>query len=564
MRQRLKQSDIRLFALIVAAMLLLTCVPTAHAAETAGTCGVGVTWSLEGGVLTLSGSGVMNDYGEFAPAPWNDHAESIRAVVVEQGVENVGNFAFFMLDKLTSVTLPDSVRKIGSWAFYGCEALRLLDLGKGVQEIDRSAFERCYALTGVRLPASLQTLRYHAFYRCEGLTSITVPSGVTVMEASVFAYCIGLRSAKVLANLTELPRWTFYGCESLVSVSLTPAITQVGADAYYDCDLLEAPKHDAAEGNVSESNSNTVQTEDGSVTTQNNYTQTDNSIISGQIVTTENADGKNTQVQIDAVLENNAGWQELEQKVEQLPGKTQQVQVDVHLKGDSVVSGEDIGRFSQQDVNLSIHTTQGAVWHIQTGNLKDADLAEEYDLSFVLRPLTNLTEAQQAAVGNAKSYGVKFNRTLDFKVEVELPLGRTLSYRRAVFFAPEKKGFTRMQTVMIDTQGVAHFYLGHVEKDVEYVIGIDVPAKEGDSAGAGDVIIPDSMKGEYPNLVQTADIDYIITGRKSSWGMNIGQVTWILVGVLGGCVIVVGGVMFTMNKRRLKAGYIPQTDHEEE
>ena len=61
-----------------------------------------------------------------------------------------------------------------------------------------------------------------------------------------------------------------------------------------------------------------------------------------------------------------------------------------------------------------------------------------------------------------------------------------------------------------------------------------------------------------------SDIEYIITGRKSSWGMNIWQVTGILVAVLAGCAIAVGVVIFAMNKRRLKAGYIPPMDDEEE
>lgn len=564
MRRSLEKRNIRIFALLMAVVLILLSVPSVQAADASGSCGVGTSWTLEGGVLTVSGSGPMNDYSEYSPAPWSGYADSIRAVVVTQGVTNVGNFAFFALKQLTSVTLPTSVSKIGGWAFYGCERLQLLDLGTGVQEIGRSAFEQCYALTGVRLPASLHTLRYQAFYRCEGLVSITIPAGVTTFEAATFAYCTGLQNAKVLASVNELPRRTFYGCEALVSVSLAPAITEVGVNAYYDCEQLKETKHDAVDGDVSVSNSSTVKTENGSVTTQNSYTQTGSSTITSQTVTTQGTGGTSTQVQIDAVLDSAGGWSELNQTVGQTAPDAGQVQVDVHLKGEPVVSGGDIGSFAGQNVTLSIHTSQGAVWHIETNKISASELSENYDLSFSLRPLTSLSEAQSAAVGSAQSYGVVFNKTLDFKVEVELPLGKTLRRQTAVFFSPESGTFTRMQAVMIDNEGVAHFYLGYVEAGTEYLIGINVPKKDSSGNVINDVIIPSTMQGEYPNFVQMSDIEYIITGRKSSWGMNIWQVTGILVAVLVGCVIAVGAVMFAMNKRRLKAGYIPPMDEEEE
>lgn len=564
MRRSLEKRNIRIFALLMAAALVLLSAPAAHAADASGSCGVGTSWTLSGGVLTVSGSGPMHNYSEYSPAPWSSHADSIRAVVVTQGVTNVGNFAFFALKQLTSVTLPNSVSKIGGWAFYGCERLQLLDLGTGVQEIGRSAFEQCYALTGVRLPDSLHTLRYQAFYRCEGLVSITIPAGVTTFEAATFAYCTGLQNAKVLAAVTELPRRTFYGCEALVTVSLAPAITEVGINAYYDCEQLKETTNDAVEGDVSVSNSSTVKTENGSVTTQNSYTQTGNSTITSQTVTTEDNGGKNTQVQINAVLDNAGGWSELNQAIGQAAANAEKLQVDVHLKGDPVVSGGDIGSFAGENATLSIHTSQGAVWHIETNKLNASELAEDYDLSFHLRPLTSLSEAQSAAVGSAQSYGVTFSRTLDFKVEVELPLGQSLSRQTAVFFSPENGVFTRMQAVMIDNQGNAHFYLGYVEAGTEYLIGINVPAKDSSGNDVNDVIIPGPMQDEYQNFVQMSDIEYIITGRKSSWGMNIWQVTGILVTVLVGCFVAVGGVVFAMNKRRLKAGYIPALDEEEE
>ena len=237
MHQALRKLNSRFVALVLIAMLLITLIPTAAAAES-GSCGDGVTWSLSGGNLTISGSGAMYNYGELNKAPWMAYAESIRCVVVGDGVTKIGSFAFSQLPNLTAVTVADSVQEIGNYAFFECSGLVTLALGNGVKTIGQSAFECCTKLKAVRLPNSLETLRFHAFYQCESLQSITIPASVTTLEATVFAYCTNLCTAVVLANIPELPHWTFYGCRNLQSVTITAKITTVGAEAFYSCSEL--------------------------------------------------------------------------------------------------------------------------------------------------------------------------------------------------------------------------------------------------------------------------------------------------------------------------------------
>ena len=61
-----------------------------------GTCGENLTWTLTyDGVLTISGTGEMTDYPNFADVPWNAYREKILSVVMEPGVTSVGGYAFF-------------------------------------------------------------------------------------------------------------------------------------------------------------------------------------------------------------------------------------------------------------------------------------------------------------------------------------------------------------------------------------------------------------------------------------------------------------------------------------
>lgn len=557
MRQRKLQLHIsRVASLALAVLLLLPALPAALAAEASGSCGEGVTWTLSGGALTVSGSGDMTDYGEFDPAPWAAYGDAVKSVRIENGVGSVGDFAFFQMDSISAVTLAPSVKQVGQFAFYGCSALTLLDLGS-VEVLGESAFESCTSLVSVRLPNTLTTLELHAFYRCESLAGITVPSSVTFMGATVFADCTSLQRAVVQAAITELPRWTFYGCTSLDSVTLAPTITGVGVSAFEHC---EVTRPDYGSGKTEHHDSVTTEQNGVSVTVNSAYTENENGAVASQVT----ASGGSATVKVDAVVEPSGSLEDTANKVSALLPGADSAQVTVHLKGDATLSGEDLGRFAGKDVTLTVHTSQGAVWRMNGKDIDAKELSGQYDLSFTLRPLTDPTEQQAAAVGDCQGFTVEFDRNIDFKVEVELPLGSELAKETAVFFAPEEKGYVRAQSVMIDTAGAAHFYLGHVAAGTEYLIGINVPVPDAAQDAVSDVIIPDSMAHEYPNLEQTAEIEYIVTGVKSSWGINMRQLTWIIVAVMGVSVIVVGAVLFTLNKKKLKSGYVPKWDDEDE
>ena len=74
----------------------LNYIPCSNMSSTSGTCGDGLTWSvdLDKKALTISGNGTMDDWGESSAAPWNCFADLLELVVVEEGVSNIGENAF--------------------------------------------------------------------------------------------------------------------------------------------------------------------------------------------------------------------------------------------------------------------------------------------------------------------------------------------------------------------------------------------------------------------------------------------------------------------------------------
>ena len=111
---------------------------------TSGTCGEGITWVLEDKVLTISGSGEMDD-GD----PWKEHKTMIRRVILTGGITKVGASCFEGYDWLESVDFGDSLVEIGQRAFYGCTELTLIHLPKTFRIFGAECFRECIKLQKV-------------------------------------------------------------------------------------------------------------------------------------------------------------------------------------------------------------------------------------------------------------------------------------------------------------------------------------------------------------------------------------------------------------------------------
>ena len=103
-----------------------------------GTCGENLTWKLtDDGTLTISGTGYMPNYNGDSNiynsasngAPWFMQRAKITSVKIEDGVKNIGDFAFYDCTSLTSITIPNSVTNIGSNAFGHCTNLLTINCG---------------------------------------------------------------------------------------------------------------------------------------------------------------------------------------------------------------------------------------------------------------------------------------------------------------------------------------------------------------------------------------------------------------------------------------------------
>ena len=198
-----------------------------------GSCGDNVTYTLDtDGVLTISGSGAMTS------RPWGGNRDQIKKVIIENGVTNIVEDAFFQCSALTSVEIPNSVTSIGNQAFYKCTSLTSVEFPNGVTSIGNSAFRLCSALTSVEIPNSVTSIGSNAFANCLALTSVTIPDSVTSMGNGVFYTCSALTSVTIPDGVTNLGKTMFASCTGLTSVTLPKNLSVIPYAGFAQCSRL--------------------------------------------------------------------------------------------------------------------------------------------------------------------------------------------------------------------------------------------------------------------------------------------------------------------------------------
>lgn len=583
----------RLVACLLVVLLVLPAAPIVRADGESGACGDQLSWSLSAGTLTITGSGAMTDFTEKDMAPWYGLRSQIVRLELPEGLSAIGDLAFYGCDKLTAVVIPVSVRRIGDYAFAECKGLELLDLGS-VSAVGECAFSDCVSLQALRLPDTLESVGMKAFYRCESITAVTIPVSVTELGISAFGYCKDLVTADVRASVSMIPDLLFFGCSSLSAVTIAGTANDIGDFAFRGCDALTTVYHDGSTmdtekiremvsadipvfegtGHVSEGTvSNTVTSgsattnDDGTVTQENiTATQNHNSSVSIRQETTrsEETSEESYRTDITVTVEGEDGWQEVQDAVEDAlkiyndtvtagKGEAETPNVNVYVKDTETIDPEFVENLAGRDVNVTITTQNGSVWKINGNNLDKQSDSPAYSLSYTLG--AGSQELCQE-LETTTSFVLKFSASAQINAELLIRLGDTWARQTATLFQRNGRELTRYQTVIVDGEGYVHLYLASVDDKAEYYIAMNLPEQQEEA------IIPDELLHEYGQPVNYTPIQYEITGRESSWGMNINQVTWIMIGGMTAVVVTVGFVMYLLNKRKLRMGYVPDLDEE--
>ena len=137
--------------------------------ESTNTCGENLTWNYDKGVLTVSGTGAMDDYEEGG-APWNQYREEITSVIFTGGVTYVGTNAFRDYDSLLAIDFGDAMHTIGERAFQSCGELTAIHMPASFKRFSKSCFEGCVDLKEVYCAGGMPSFNMNCLWNYGNIT----------------------------------------------------------------------------------------------------------------------------------------------------------------------------------------------------------------------------------------------------------------------------------------------------------------------------------------------------------------------------------------------------------
>ncbi|MDO4168578.1 MAG: leucine-rich repeat domain-containing protein, partial [Lachnospiraceae bacterium] len=106
----------------------LMLLETTAVEEENNSCGDNATYTLENGVLTISGTGIINDNA------FNSNKD-ITSVIIQEGITEIGSFSFWNCTELESVKLPESLKELKGLAFGQCTGLKEMEIPGSLEKV---------------------------------------------------------------------------------------------------------------------------------------------------------------------------------------------------------------------------------------------------------------------------------------------------------------------------------------------------------------------------------------------------------------------------------------------
>lgn len=178
-------------------------------------CGEDCTWTLQDGVLTITGSGEMYDYATGNRPPWRWEADTVQAGAVI-GVDNIGSQTFWFCTNMTDVYIDTSVTRIGEDAFHGCTSLTNVYYD-GTPEMWEA----------IEIEAGNTSLKM-AYYGLHNI--LTLPAGLQVIESEAFAELTNADAIRIPASVTDIAEDAFNGTSAVILAPAGSYAAQWAAD----------------------------------------------------------------------------------------------------------------------------------------------------------------------------------------------------------------------------------------------------------------------------------------------------------------------------------------------
>ena len=140
------------------------------------------------------------------------NCKGLVKVVLNNGLEKIGQYTFDHCSSLCHIIIPSSVTSIDDWAFWNCSSLATVILNNGLQRIGKRAFNNCRSLHHIIIPPSVTTIDVEAFLGCINLETVLLHEGLQTIGTKAFSGCRSLLNIDIPTTVTAIGEHVFRGC----------------------------------------------------------------------------------------------------------------------------------------------------------------------------------------------------------------------------------------------------------------------------------------------------------------------------------------------------------------
>ena len=236
-------------------MLFPLFVLAVFALSASGVASNGIEWSLENGVLTVTGEGpIIKDTkyqagvaGMQDGVAWIGLRNEIISANIGHGITEFPVLAFDRFRNLKTLSLPDTLEKIGVSCFFGCTSLSSITIDPGNPVftsvnnclINKSSGNLVVGCHDSVIPTdgSVTSIGLYAFMGRE-MTSFTIPSSVNGTGSLSFMECAYLKEVTLENGVREIGGSSFKNCISMETITIPLSVSSIGVGAFEGCSSL--------------------------------------------------------------------------------------------------------------------------------------------------------------------------------------------------------------------------------------------------------------------------------------------------------------------------------------
>ena len=140
----------------------------------------------------------------------------LEEVEIKAQITTLHGGIFSNCRKLKKITLPDTLKKIETQAFFSCGVKEIV-IPKSVTVIEKGAFFDCEELEKVVIKGKIKTLKGSTFNQCPNLKKLNLPNTLKKIETNAISYC-GIETITLPASVTTVENAAIASCTNLYQV----------------------------------------------------------------------------------------------------------------------------------------------------------------------------------------------------------------------------------------------------------------------------------------------------------------------------------------------------------